>query len=188
MARPREFDADTALDGAIGVFREHGFEGTSAEMLVNAMGIGRQSLYDTFGDKWQLYRSAVRRYAMGECSAHFDALRGGVRAIDGINAMLHRVVETAEQPCLGVGSVCEFGVSRPELAEVHAQLAKTLRDTLAARVRDAQRDGDVSSSLDADMASDFLIANIAGIRVAGRGGASRATLTALADMTLRSLR
>jgi TetR/AcrR family transcriptional regulator, transcriptional repressor for nem operon len=87
MARPREFDADTALDGAIGVFREHGFEGASAEMLVNAMGVGRQSLYDTFGDKWQLYRSAVRRYGMGECSAHFEALRSGVRAIDGIDAM-----------------------------------------------------------------------------------------------------
>ena len=71
MARPREFDADTTLDGAIGVFREHGFEGASAEMLVKAMGIGRQSLYDTFGDKWQLYRSAVRRYGMAECSAHF---------------------------------------------------------------------------------------------------------------------
>ena len=73
MARPREFDADTALDGAIGVFREHGFEGASAEMLVKAMGIGRQSLYDTFGDKWQLYRAAVRRYGMGECSAHIEA-------------------------------------------------------------------------------------------------------------------
>src|ERR1700761_5248711 len=87
MARPREFDVDAALDGAIGVFGEHGFEGASAERLVNAMGIGRQSLYDTFGDKWRLYRAAVRRYGMGECSAHFDALRSGVRAIDGIEAM-----------------------------------------------------------------------------------------------------
>src|SRR5271170_1692502 len=75
MARPREFDADAALDGAIGVFREHGFEGSSAQMLVDAMGIGRQSLYATFGDKWQLYRSAVRRYGMGECAAHFDLIR-----------------------------------------------------------------------------------------------------------------
>jgi TetR/AcrR family transcriptional repressor of nem operon len=63
MARPREFDTDAALDGAIGVFREHGFEGSSAQMLVDAMGIGRQSLYATFGDKWQLYRSAERRLA-----------------------------------------------------------------------------------------------------------------------------
>src|ERR1700736_7028989 len=92
MGRSREFDVDTALDGAIGVFREHGFEGSSAQMLVDAMGIGRQSLYATFGDKWQLYRSAVRRYGMGECAAHLDALRSGPRAIDGINAMLRRVV------------------------------------------------------------------------------------------------
>jgi TetR/AcrR family transcriptional regulator, transcriptional repressor for nem operon len=188
MARPREFDADTALDSAIGVFREHGFEGASAEMLVKAMGIGRQSLYDTFGDKWQLYRSAVRRYGMGECSAHFEALRSGVRAIDGINTMLRRVVETAYQPCLGVGSICEFGVSRPDLAEVRAPSAKTLRDAIAARVGDAQRDGDVASNLDPKAVSEFLIANIAGIRVAGRGGANRVALTNLADMTLKALR
>jgi AcrR family transcriptional regulator len=188
MGRPREFDADMALDSAIGVFREHGFEGASAEMLVNAMGIGRQSLYDTFGDKWQLYRSAMRRYGMGECSAHFEALRSGVLAIDGIDAMLRRVVETAHQPCLGIGSICEFGVSRPDLAEVHAPLAKTLRDAIAARVRDAQRDGDLASNLDPETASEFLIANIAGIRVAGRGGANRAALTGLADMALRALR
>jgi TetR/AcrR family transcriptional regulator, transcriptional repressor for nem operon len=188
MGRPRQFDADTALDGAIGVFREHGFEGASAEMLVKAMGIGRQSLYDTFGDKWGLYRAAVRRYGMGECAAHFEALRTGARAIDGIDAMLRRVVETAHQPCLGVGSICEFGASRPDLAEVHAPLAGTLRDAIAARVRDAQRDGDVVANLAPEAASEFLIANIAGIRVAGRGGADRAALTGLADMALKALR
>ncbi len=138
------------------VFREHGFEGTSAEMLVGAMGIGRQSLYDTFGDKWRLYSSAVRRYGLGECAAHFQALRNGVRAIDGIDAMLRRVVDTANQPCLGLGSIYEFGVSRPDLAEVHASLAKTLRDAIVARVRDAQREGDVAANLDPVAASEFL--------------------------------
>ncbi|THD83226.1 MAG: TetR/AcrR family transcriptional regulator [Phenylobacterium sp.] len=188
MARPREFDVDVALDGAIGVFREHGFEGASAEMLVGAMGIGRQSLYDTFGDKWGLYRAAVRRYGMGECAAHLDALRGGGRAIDGIDALLRRVALTAHEPCLGVGSICEFGVSRPDLAEVHAPLARTLRGAIAARVRDAQREGDVAADLDPEAAADFLVANIAGLRVAGRGGADRAALTGLADMTLKALR
>jgi TetR/AcrR family transcriptional repressor of nem operon len=188
MARPREFDEDTALDGAIGVFREHGFEGSSAAMLVGAMGIGRQSLYDTFGDKWGLYRSAVRRYGMGEYAAHVEALHAGARAIDGIKAMLHRVVETADQPCLGVGSICEFGLSRPELAEVRAPLAKTLRDAISARVRDAQREGDVATDLDPEAISEFLIGSITGIRVAGRGGADRATLDSLAGLALRALR
>jgi TetR/AcrR family transcriptional regulator, transcriptional repressor for nem operon len=188
MARRREFDVDVALDGAIGVFREHGFEGASAEMLVGAMGIGRQSLYDTFGDKWRLYRSAVRRYGMGECSAHVEALRSGRRAIDGIRAMLRRVVETAHQPCLGVGAICEFGASRPDLAEVQEPQARALREAIAACVRDAQRDGDVAADLDPAATAEFLIANIAGVRVAGRGGANRAALTGLADMALKALR
>jgi AcrR family transcriptional regulator len=188
VARPREFDTDAALDGAIGVFREHGFEGSSAQMLVDAMGIGRQSLYATFGDKWQLYRSAVRRYGMGECAAHFEALRSGVRAIDGIDAMLRRVVETADQPCLGTGSIYEFGASRPDLMEINVPLARALRNAIAGRVRDAQREGDVATDLDPEAIAEFLIANIAGIRVAGRGGADHATLTGLADMALRALR
>ena len=188
MARPREFDTDAALDGAIGVFREHGFEGSSAQMLVDAMGIGRQSLYATFGDKWQLYRSAVRRYGMGECAAHFEALRSGVRAIDGIDAMLRRVVETADQPCLGTGSIYEFGASRPDLMEISAPLARALRAAIVGLVRDAQREGDVATGLDPEAIAEFLIANIAGIRVAGRGGADHATLTGLADMALRALR
>ena len=72
MARPRAFDEDQVLDAAIDVFREHGFEGTSAEMLVRALRIGRQSLYDTFGDKWRLYLSSVRRYTAAEAHVQDD--------------------------------------------------------------------------------------------------------------------
>ena len=63
-----------------------------------------------------------------------------------------------------------------------------MRDAVARRVRDAQREGDVAAGLDPEVIAEFLIANIAGIRVAGRGGADHATLTGLADMALRALR
>jgi AcrR family transcriptional regulator len=188
MARPREFDTDAALDRAIDVFGAHGFEGSSAQMLVDAMGIGRQSLYAAFGDKWQLYRAAVRRYGSRECAAHIDALRSGARAIDGIEAMLARVVETADQPCLGVGSICEFGQSHADLAEIHAALGAPLRMAIIARVRNAQDEGGAAAGLEPEITADFLIATIAGIRVAGRSGADRATLTGLAAMGLRALR
>jgi hypothetical protein len=95
--------------------------------------------------------------------------RSGARAIDGIDALLRRVVETAAQPCLGTISIYEFGASRPELAEIHAVLAHSLIAAIAGRVRDAQREGDV--------AAEFLIANINGMRIAGRGGADRASLS-----------
>jgi len=187
MARSREFDIDTVLDGAIAVFREHGYEGTSAQMLVDAMGIGRQSLYTAFGDKWQLYCSAVRRYGLGECAEHFDALRSGVRAIDGIRAMLDRVVSTADRPCLGVGSICEFGTARPDLAEIKASLSSSLHRAIASRIREAQREGTIADGLDPGEAAEFVMANIAGIRVAGRGGANPATLASLAALALKAL-
>lgn len=157
-------------------------------MLVDAMGIGRQSLYVAFGDKWQLYRAAVRRYGRGECAAHLEALRSGANAIDGIEAMLWRVVETADRPCLGVGSICEFGTSSADLTEIHTALGVPLRAAIAGRVRDAQQEGDALIDLEPEIAADFLMASIAGLRLAGRSGADRGTLAGIATTALRALR
>lgn len=157
-------------------------------MLVDAMGIGRQSLYDAFGDKWQLYCASVRRYAKSECSAHLKALRSERRAVDGIEAMLRRVVETADQPCLGIGSICEFGNSRADLAAVNHAFGEILREAIGSRVEEAQADGDIAGHLKPTMIADFILANIAGLRIAGRGGADAGSLASLADVTLRALR
>lgn len=187
MVRPKSFDIDQALDAAIGVFREHGFEGTSAEMLVRAMGVGRQSLYDTFGDKWRLYCAAVRRYAERETSAHLEALRRGPRAVDGLTAMVDRVVDTAGAPCLGVAATCEFGRSKPDLTEIHDAAGRVLGGAIAARVRDAQAQGDVAADLDPEDVAAYLAASFAGLRLAARGGAGERRLRGLADIALRVL-
>jgi len=187
MARNKEFDRDDALDAAIGVFREHGFEGTSTDMLVRAMKIGRQSLYDTFGDKWKLYCLAVERYSIAETRAHIATLRGEPRAVDGIRAMIGRVVEDAQRACLGVGSICEFGESRQELSALRQTAGLQLKTAAEERIRKAQADGDIAGDATAGEIASFLIAGIAGIRVAARGGASRDDLRSLGRMTLRAI-
>jgi TetR/AcrR family transcriptional repressor of nem operon len=188
MARPKAFDRDVALKAAVGVFREHGFEGTSADMLVGAMGIGRQSLYDTFGDKWRLYCSAVERYADSEIFQHRAALGTGPRAVDGLRAMMDRVVAQADLACLGVGSICEFGRTRDDLTSIHEAAWRRLKPALVERIGQAQAEGDISPSISPDAAADFLNANIAGIRIAARGGADGARLKTLAELALRSMR
>src|SRR5260221_13775813 len=62
MARTKEFDQDQALACAVVAFREHGLAGTSTDALLRAMGISRQSMYETFGDKKRLYLSALHHY------------------------------------------------------------------------------------------------------------------------------
>ena len=188
MARHKEFDMDSALDAAIGVFRVHGFEGTSTEMLVKSMRIGRQSLYDTFGDKWQLYQSALQRYSAAETMEHATALSRGPRAIDGLQAMLDRVAATGMDACLGVSAICEFGRSKPELVRIQDAAARALQTRISARVRQAQAEGSVSGDIDPIEAAEFLVANIAAVRVAARGGADRPALDSLARHAMRALR
>lgn len=188
MARTKEFDSEKALDAAIAVFREHGFEGTSAAMLTKAMKIGRQSLYDTFGDKWQLYCTSLQRYSCGEIQAHVARLRGPDRAIDGLSAMLGRVVAEARKPCLGISSVCEFGATQAELSAIRAAPARKLEAAIVRSVREAQAQGDVDTTLDAKEVASFLVSSIAGIRIAARGGASDDGLHALGKLVLRALR
>src|SRR6185369_6883576 len=62
VARVKEFDRDGALDKAMCVFWTKGYEATSLGDLLSAMGIARQSLYDTFGDKRALFGEALARY------------------------------------------------------------------------------------------------------------------------------
>ncbi|NEI72720.1 TetR family transcriptional regulator [Rhizobium lusitanum] len=188
MARPKEFDEMTALDAAIGVFRDKGYAATSASTLVDALHIGRQSLYDTFGDKWRLYLEAVRRYAAQETDAHLAALKTGPRALDGIEAMLMRVVATASETCLGVGSICEFGTTQPELTKIHEAAGLRLHSAVLERVRSAQSEGSIASVIDPEQAAQFLTANIAAIRVAARAGSRAEDLSALARLALRGLR
>ena len=87
LGRPREFDEDEALQRAMDVFWEAGFEGAGITALTQAMGIGRQSLYDTFGDKHALYLRAVDAYVrdrMGpvlELLEHPDAGRAALETV-----------------------------------------------------------------------------------------------------------
>ncbi len=62
MARNKEFDPDVALQAAIELFRERGYEATSTADLVEHPGVARASLCSTFGNKLDLYLKALSRY------------------------------------------------------------------------------------------------------------------------------
>src|SRR5438093_12545846 len=62
MPRPKSFDEDVVLDQAVELFWERGYDGTSLADLEAHLGLGRQSLYNTFGDKQALFLKALERY------------------------------------------------------------------------------------------------------------------------------
>ncbi len=188
MARPKEFDVNRAVAAAVAIFREHGFEGTSAQMLVDAMRIGRQSLYDTFGDKWGIYRAALSQYCQIETRAHRDMLASCDRAIDAIRAMLDRVVDEASQGCLGLGSIVEFGSSQADLVEIRSAFGRLLNQAVMEALGKAQAQGDINPELELEQLAIFLLSAISSMRIASRSGASREHVAAIAELTLRALK
>src|SRR5205085_3458387 len=72
--RPREFDADAALDAALALFWRHGYEGTSLAALTDAVGVTPTSLYAAFGNKEELFRQVVDRYIRGPANYLHRAL------------------------------------------------------------------------------------------------------------------
>ena len=89
MARQKEFDRDEVLHKAMEVFWMRGYEGTSIQDLVKYMGINRQSIYDTFGDKHTLFLQSLDRYREIQSRKVFDVLDD--RPIAGIDD-LHKLL------------------------------------------------------------------------------------------------
>src|SRR5580700_8584822 len=61
--RPRAYDPEEALNRATGAFWRSGYSGTSLDVLSEATGMNRPSLYGAFGDKRALYLTTLKRYA-----------------------------------------------------------------------------------------------------------------------------
>lgn len=191
MARPTQFDRDVVLQRASRIFAQHGYEGTSTEDLLKAMGVGRQSLYNAFGDKWQLYLEVLRQYTSESVGDQLRTLNSVASPVDGIKALLLRMVDDAASDpapsCLGISAICEFGRANSEVAMISDIASRTLAAAISARVTEAQRAGTLSKSTRPDDLASFILATLSGIKVAARAGASRATLEGIAKTALRCI-
>src|SRR5262245_28573236 len=108
MGRPREFDAEEALERALYVFWRKGYEGASLSDLTEAMGINRPSLYAAFGNKEELFRKALDRYADGPAAFNRQALESKT-ARGVVECLLRGTAESVTDPCHPAGCLAVQG-------------------------------------------------------------------------------
>lgn len=87
VARPKAFDPDLAIEQAMRLFWSRGYEATSVQDLTDELGIGRASLYGTFGSKDALYDCALERYQELEGRRALGCLDGDGPARDRIRGL-----------------------------------------------------------------------------------------------------
>jgi TetR/AcrR family transcriptional regulator, transcriptional repressor for nem operon len=109
MARPKEFDRDIAVERAMSVFWSKGYAATSTDDLLQAMKIGRQSMYDTFGDKRRLYVEALERYQLESVAGHIKRLRSIASPLTGAQRRYRQPAPGRSSSGLGVGTLVVWG-------------------------------------------------------------------------------
>ena len=192
MARQKEFDRDKAVESALATFRKNGFGATTTDDLRLAMGIGRQSFYDTFKGKREIYLEALRKYNSDRVLGFFEIFRKSGSPLKALEGMLTSI--SIESPkdrtlaCLGVSSICEFGASDAEVSSINDATASSIKSVLEKLILEAKNQKEIRSSLDPKETALYLLSVFSGMRVSARAGASPEELNAIAAIAIDGLR
>ncbi|MEU6394746.1 TetR/AcrR family transcriptional regulator [Streptomyces sp. NPDC046939] len=190
LGRPRGFDADEALERAMVVFWEQGYEGASLTDLTHAMGITRKSMYAAFGNKEELFRKALERYTEGPASYAARALeKPSAREV--ATAFLAGSVNATTRPgcpagCLGVQGSLAAGDSGRVAQDTLIAWRDDARARLRHRFQRAVDEGDLPPDADPELLARYLMTVANGIAVQAAGGATPCELQRVADAALRN--
>jgi AcrR family transcriptional regulator len=191
MGRPRSFAKNEALEAAMRLFWEKGYEGSTLADLTEAMGINRSSMYATFGDKQALFRLAIARYADGPAAYVREALeQPTVRAV--VKALLRGALELLTDPshprgCLSLQGALACGSPAEPMKHAMIEWRKQGEAEIQKRLQRARKEGDLAKDVDPGDLARYISTVVTGLGIQSANGATRAEMTRLVDMVLRSM-
>ncbi len=191
MARPKAFNQEEALYKAMNLFWEKGFEATSIQDLVENLGVNRQSLYDTFGDKKQLFLKSLQAYRTKGLQ-NLLLLEGDKPVQEKFQTLFRTIIDASlNDPC---NRGCFMGNATLELAADDEEVAKIICTNIEGYEKafkqaliEAQRKGEISLEEDPEALSSYLFNSIQGLRITAKATRDRARLEHIAAITLSVL-
>ena len=187
--RPREFCVDHALTEALRVFWQKGYDGTSLTDLTEAMGITRPSLYAAFGNKESLFRKALDLYEREKLAYIGQALEQPT-AREVAEFMMRGALENATggdggpHGCLRVTTSAVCGDAAESIRCEIMERTKSGKDSLVARFKRAQDEGDLRADIDPEGLTRVLVAYLQGMSIQANMGDSREDLEKLVETAL----
>lgn len=173
--RPRAFSDDEVLDALVQLFWTQGYEATSMADIVDATGLSKSSLYNTFGSKDELFKKALDRYIEHRTGMLVDVLADGTRGLDDVQMLFEALwaevgVGGDHRGCLAINTSTELGMRDSNVVAVSDHFRTVTRDSLAAALSRAADLGEIDRARVNDYAA-VLMAFMLGTAVIVRGGA-----------------
>lgn len=191
MARTKGFDPEVVLQAAVKVFWRLGYEHTSLDILLREMGISRQSLYDTFGDKRSLYFRAMRHYrrttndSLRQLFAEEKSVRDGFLKV--FAAMMAESREQQEQGCLLMSANLSRDVNDAEMTNFLRANQREVGRIFRTALTRAQKRGEIAPDKSPEALAKFFVATIQGMRALARLNHNRKELQDISSVALSSL-
>ena len=170
MGRKKSYEREVLIEKAMEIFRDHGFAGTSAEMLVQGLGVNRYSLYAEFGSKQGLFDAALRRYDEEVVERNFGPLEAPGAGIEEVRALLEFFAAAGEGPasgrgCLLCNTAVELGPDDPSGAGFVQRYFERLSGAFYVALDNAHRKGEMRRSVDPRAEAGFFTACVLGMFV-----------------------
>lgn len=192
MARPKEFERKEALAQAMKVFWLKGYDGTSIPDLIEAMAISRSSLYDTFGDKRQLFCETIEYYAAMVRQRRREILASAPSLRQGIACFLQEIIDLAVHEgypggCFFTNTATALVTADQETREIIRGSAEKMEDELTAFIAQWQDRGELAAGRDVRSLARFFVALATGMNVDARRRCNRGVLEDMAKVALTVL-
>jgi TetR/AcrR family transcriptional regulator, transcriptional repressor for nem operon len=192
MARTKEFDQEEALDAAMHLFWERGYETTSVQELVDATGVQRQSLYDTFGSKHEMFLQSLMRYQASEGHQMGELMnkhpKGGLPLIQAIFQSCASRTISDDRGCFVVNCAAQLGHS-DELAAERVRIGRDgLQQVFEKCLEQAREARQLKSSSSDSALAQFLVNAFFGLRLMARTRPTKAMIDNVVAVTLAVLR
>jgi TetR/AcrR family transcriptional regulator, transcriptional repressor for nem operon len=173
MARTKEFDPDAALQRALELFWERGYEATSMTDLVEHLGIGRASIYATFGSKHDLYVQALNRYLETRDPNLIELLSQPGPALPAVRTLVENYIEEAAQDhrrrgCMVVNAATELVPGDELVARFVESSWSTLEAALTSALTRARAQGEIGAESDPRALARFILVFLQGVRVTSK--------------------
>jgi TetR/AcrR family transcriptional regulator, copper-responsive repressor len=189
QGRPREFDKDAALERALLLFWQHGYESTSVAELTRAMGVNPPSMYAAFGGKRRLFTAAVERYQAGHGAFAGRALAKEPTAREAVARLLREAAVEYTDPSHPPGCLVITAATNcsEQSAEVQAELRdhrKATQQAIEDRIADGVAAGELPAGVNARRLARFYAATVQGMSQQACDGASAAALREIAELAM----
>ncbi|MEM6915388.1 MAG: TetR/AcrR family transcriptional regulator [Verrucomicrobiota bacterium] len=189
--RPKAFDSTEALRAALQVFWAKGFDATSIGDLTEATGLGRQSLYNEFGDKQQLFAAAIQNYRECETAYMVSLLLGDGTAREKIREFFRVALDSHcsgnQRGCFLTSSIAIRSNDDPEMAKLMDRAVDTLRQAFIDCVREGINRGEISSEKDPEALGMLFFTQSQGVSIVGKCQRNREVLNRSIESLLTAL-